>query len=132
MSDFKKLEVWRKSHALSLNVHRAVTAMRGREYLSLRSQMLRAAMSISSNIVEGTGHQSAREFARFVRIASGSASELEHHLITAKDFHVLSVGDYDSLSAQAIEVRRMLYGLLSYLNKRNPQLAKTGSSEVLE
>lgn len=53
MSDFKKLRVWRKAHALTLNAHRVAASIRGRQYAALRSQMIRAAMSVTANIVEG-------------------------------------------------------------------------------
>jgi four helix bundle protein len=100
MSDFKKLDVWRKSHALALNVHRAAKRIRGRDYIALRSQMLRAAMSIPTNMVEGSGQRSRPEFARFLIIALNSATELEYHLISAKDFGVISISDFGSISAQ--------------------------------
>jgi four helix bundle protein len=115
MSDFKKLKVWRKAHGLALNVHRAATGIRGRDQISLRSQMLRAAMSIPANIVEGTGRGSSREFCRFLSIAVGSTSELEYHLMMARDTGVLSNSDFDSLCGQAIEIRRMLCGLMAKL-----------------
>ncbi|MDQ6718554.1 MAG: four helix bundle protein [Gemmatimonadota bacterium] len=121
MSDFKQLKVWRKSHALALNVHRVTTRSRGRDSIGLRSQMLRAAMSIPANIVEGTGHRSRREFVRFLRIATGSASELEYHLIVARDCGVLSTSDFISLCDQTIEVRKMLFGL----SRRMEEIATT-------
>jgi four helix bundle protein len=111
VSDFKKLEVWRKAHALALNVHRVATRIRGSDNLSLRSQILRAAMFVPTNIVEGSGQKTGKEFARFLYIALNSASELEYHLIVARDIRIISLGDFDSLSAQATEVRKMLYGL---------------------
>ena len=52
MAEFAKLHVWRKAHALALNVHNVATGIRGSNYASLRSQMIRAAMSIPANIVE--------------------------------------------------------------------------------
>src|SRR2546423_340273 len=109
MSDFKKLAVWRKAHALSLNIHRAVARIRGVVYSSLRSQLVRAAMSIPANIVEGRGQKSDREFARYIRSSLNSTSELEYHLITARDVGVMPRADYLSLLTQVIEVRRMLY-----------------------
>jgi four helix bundle protein len=66
MSDFKKLEVWRKAHALALNVHRVAVAIRGSNYAGLQSQMIRASMSIPTNIVEGNGQRSRAEFGRFI------------------------------------------------------------------
>ena len=116
MSDFKKLEVWRKAHALALNVHRVAIRIRGPNYTGLRSQLIRASMSIPANIVEGNGQQSGAEFGRFVRIALNSSSELEYHLIIARDIQVMSGGDFTALSAQTIEVRKMMYGLLRHLN----------------
>jgi four helix bundle protein len=101
---------------LALNVHRAAKAIRERDCFALRSQMLRAAMSIPANIVEGSGKNSSREFVRFLRIALGSATELEYHLIAARDVAVISRSDFESLSLQTIQVRRMLFGLTRYLN----------------
>lgn len=115
MSDFKKLKVWRKGHALALNVHKTVSRVRGRDSLSLRSQMLRAAMSIPANIVEGSAKGNDRELVRFLKIALGSTSELEYHLILARDSRMLSNPDFNSLSGQTIEVRKMLHGLIRNL-----------------
>jgi four helix bundle protein len=112
MSDFKKLKVWRKAHALSLNVHRTARGIHGAEYTSLRSQLVRAAMSTPANIVEGSGQQSRREFARFLRIALNSAIEVEYHLIVGRDMGILKPADVASLVAQNAEVRKMLFGLL--------------------
>jgi four helix bundle protein len=111
VSDFRNLHVWRKAHALALNVHRVATGIRGADNAPLRNQMQRAAMSIPTNIVEGTGQRSGREFGRFLEIALKSASELEYHLILAQEIRAISVNDFEALSAQAIEVRKMLYGL---------------------
>src|SRR3954470_4803792 len=105
VSDYRNLRVWKLSHALVLDVHGVVRRTRGAELLSLRSQMLRAAMSIPANIVEGSGHLSTREFIRFLRIASASASELEYHLLLAKDFGTVSEEEYQSLTKQTSEVR---------------------------
>jgi four helix bundle protein len=111
VSDFKKLKVWRKAHALALNVHRVATRIRGSDNAALRRQMVRAAMSIPTNLVEGAGQQSGLEFARFISISLNSTSELEYHLIVARDMRAITVSDFKSLSSQAIEVRKMLYGL---------------------
>ncbi len=117
MSDFKNLKVWRKAHSLALNVHRAAVRIRGSEFVSLRSQMIRAAFSIPTNVVEGNGQQSAQQFARFVRFSLNSTSELEYHLIAARDVRVITATDFNSLSTQTIEVRKMLYGLLRHLDR---------------
>jgi len=111
VSDFKKLKVWRKAHALALNVHTVATRIRGSDNASLRNQLLRAAQSVPTNIVEGTGQTSGKEFGRFLSIALKSTSELEYHLMFARDTRAISLSDFESLSVQAIEVRKMLHGL---------------------
>ena len=73
--------------------------------------MQRAAMSIPTNIVEGTGQESGKEFGRFLGIALKSTSELEYHLMIARDIRAIGLNDFESLSSQAIEVRKMLHGL---------------------
>jgi four helix bundle protein len=85
VADFKKLKVWQKSHALSLSVDRVCKQIRTVHYASLRSQMFRAAMSIPANIAEGRRQTSEKQFSRFLGYALNSASELEHHLIVARD-----------------------------------------------
>ena len=112
MSDYRKLEVWRKAHALALNAHRVATEIRDRHCASLRSQIIRSAMSIPANIVEGREQRSDAGFARFLRIALGSSSELEYHVRLALEINAISFEDHTALSAQAVEVRMMLHGLL--------------------
>ena len=120
MSDFKKLRVWQKAHALSLCVDRVCKQIRGSQYASLRSQLFRAATSIPANIAEGRRQESEKEFARFLRIALNSSSELEYHLILAHDTQVISEDDFRSLVTQTIRVRKMLYALLKRLAKADP------------
>jgi four helix bundle protein len=115
MSDYKKLQVWRKAHALALDAHRAATRMRGSQYAPLRSQIMRAAFSIPANIVEGREQKTEAGFARFLRIALGSASELEYHLTAAREIEAMSKGEFLSLSSQLVEGRMMLHGLLRRL-----------------
>jgi len=90
--------------------------MRGRDSVDLRSQMLRAAMSVPTNIVEGTAQKSSRQFVRYLQISLGSTSELEYHLIVARDTAALTKSDFESLNSQVISVRRMLYALARKLS----------------
>lgn len=118
MTDFKKLKVWQKAHAMALDAHRVAGQIRGAKHASLKSQMTRAAMSVPTNIVEGSGQQSGREFSRFLRIALNSTTELEYHLLAARDLGAVPASDSLTLSSQVVEVRKMLYGLLRYLKSR--------------
>jgi len=116
VSDFKKLHVWQKAHALSLCVDRVCKQIRGSRYASLRSQLFRAATSIPANIAEGRRQESEKEFARFLRYALNSSSELEYHLILGHDTKAISEDDFRSLVTQTIRVRKMLYALLKCLS----------------
>ena len=111
MGDFKKLLVWRKAHALALNCHRVASRLRGASNAGLRSQLTRAALSIPTNIVEGHGQASTRDFARFLGYSINSASELEYHLIVARDIDAITPSACTQLLGQLVEVRKMLHGL---------------------
>ena len=117
MADFKNLRVWRNAHALSLNVDKTARRIRKADYAPLRRQMIRAAQSVPANIVEGREKSSEADFARFLEIAKGSASELEQHLIAARDLELISHSDFHSLTSQIEEVRKMLTGLLDCLRQ---------------
>jgi len=118
MADFKDLKVWQKAHGMAMATHRVAGRIRGSQYTALRSQMIRAAMSVPTNIVEGRSQRSEREFARFLRIALNSTTELEYHLLTALEIGAIGKSDSLTLTSQLIEVRKMLYGLLRHLASR--------------
>jgi four helix bundle protein len=103
-----------------LNTHRVAMGIRGAQYLSLRSQLIRAAMSIPTNIVEGRAQKSERDFLRFLGYAIGSTRELEYHLLAARDIGAIAPIDCESLLSQTIEVRRMLLGLCRKLESGTP------------
>ena len=124
MADFKKLIVWQKAHALALNTHRIAAQIRGAQNASLRNQMTRAAQSIAANIVEGRGQKSEKDFARFLGYSLNSASELEHHLITARDIKAISTSAFEALIAQLAEVRKMLHGLIARLGSAPSSAAR--------
>lgn len=94
--------------------------MRRSQDQALRGQIIRAAISIPANIVEGRRQESEKEFARFLRIALNSGCELEYHPILARDIGAMSPSDSESLLRECIEVRRMLHGLLNKLGGRPP------------
>ncbi len=118
MPDYRKLQVWRKAYALALNADRVATKIRDAAHKPLSGQLNRAALSIPTNIVEGRAKKSDKDFARFLGYAVGSASELEHHVMIARDVGVVSAADAKSLIDQAVEVRRMLHGLIDRLSEQ--------------
>src|SRR5882724_7541397 len=98
MKDFRNLKVWRKSYDLTLMVYRATRSFPKDEQFALTSQIRRAASSIPANIAEGCCRNGDAEFARFLYIAMGSASELECHLLLARD-----LGYVPAAVAQSVE-----------------------------
>lgn len=117
MSDYRKLKVWQRAHSLSLHAHRAATRIRGPHYASLRSQIIRSASSVPTNIVEGREQKTDPAFARYLGFSISSVSELEYHLLEARDIDVISKSEHLSLSSQVVEVRMMLHGLIRRLER---------------
>jgi four helix bundle protein len=115
MRNFRRLDVWKKAHQLTLDVYRASTNFPNSERYGLTSQLQRAAASIGANLAEGCARQTDGDFKRFIEIASGSACEVEYHLLLAHDLSLLNEQDYKALDAKVNEVKRMLFGLAQYL-----------------
>lgn len=115
MQDFRNLKVWEKGHTLTLEIYRATKSFPRDEVYGLTSQMRRASASIGANIAEGSCRKGDVDFARFLQMAVGSASELEYHLLLAHDLDLLKTSDYHRLSSEAVEVKRMLSSLMRKL-----------------
>ncbi len=115
MRNYRDLEVWEKAHKLTLQLYQRSRTFPKEEFYGLTSQLRRAAMSVGANLAEGCGRQTTPELARFVRIAMGSASELDYHLLLARDFGYLESEEHQELSQELTRVRKMLASLLSTL-----------------
>lgn len=112
MGEYRKLLVWQKAHALAVDIVSLAKKIRGGAHASLRDQMIRSAMSVPANIVEGRTQLSEKAFARFLNYALGSAGELDYHLLIAKDIGAISEKEYWRVEAAVSEVRKMLRGLI--------------------
>jgi len=119
MRNFRKLSVWEKSHTLTLNIYKSTSSFPKEELYGLTSQMRRAASSIPSNIAEGCGRNTQAQFARFLNIAFGSASELEYQLILSKDLSFINNEAFSELIEKITEVKRMLYSLIQKVQTDN-------------
>jgi four helix bundle protein len=112
VQSFKNLKVWEKAHILTLDVYKSSKSFPRDEIYGLTSQMRRSSASIGANIAEGPCRKGDCEFGRFLQIAMGSASELEYHLLLARDLELLKSLDYERLSGEVVEVKRMLSSFL--------------------
>ncbi len=108
MANYRDLKVWAKAHELSIAIYKATATFPKDEQYGLTSQIRRSCTSIPANVAEGYGRGSDAELARFLRIAMGSANELDYHLLLARDIDILDVSSYDRLVNQLDDVRRML------------------------
>lgn len=116
MRNFYDLLVWQKSRELTLEIYRISIHFPQHEIFGLTSQVRRAAASIQSNIAEGCGHDSDAEMRRFLRMSSGSASELENLLLLIYDLTYISSDQYEKLKNELVQIRKMLYGFISKLS----------------
>lgn len=115
LSGHKDLNVWKRSMHLVMNVYSKTKTFPKDELYGLSSQMRRAAVSIPSNIAEGAGRKSKKEFYHFLYVALGSLAELETQLLIAKNLGYIP--DFDS--GIIIEIRKMLNGLLYKLSNEH-------------
>ena len=115
MKDCRQLKVWEKAHQVALAIYKATKEFPKEELYGLTSQIHRASMSIPTNISEGCGRNTDAEFARFLQIAMGSASETEYQLLLSHDLGFLSKEQYDKLNSDVTDVKRMLASLLKTL-----------------
>jgi four helix bundle protein len=130
MKDFRNLKVWQKAHELVLQIYKATQRSPQSELYGLTSQLRRSSASIPTNLAEGYGRDGDAEFARFVQIAMGSASEVEYQLLLSRDLTFLGPTIYEDLNAKIIEIKRMLTTFLQTLrtSKKTRSTQQPGSS----
>jgi four helix bundle protein len=114
----KDLILWRKAMDLATEAHRLTRQMPRHETFGLVSQIRRAAVSIPSNIAEGSARRSTREFLAFLHIARGSSAELETQLHIARNVGYLAEQDLESALSRVDEVGRLLNAVIVGLRRR--------------
>lgn len=115
MQDYRNLEVWKQAHLIVLDVYRLTSTYPKEELYGLVSQTRRAAASVPTNIAEGCGRGSDADFGRFLQIALGSATELDYHLLLARDLGYIDQTALTSLSPNLDRVRKILNAFLKRL-----------------
>jgi len=115
MKDYRKLIVWEKAHQLTLEIYGMLGNFPKEEMFGLISQMKRSSASIPTNIAEGCGRKSEKDFHRFLVISFGSANELEYQVILSSDLRFIDSTRANRLLKQIEEIKKMLNGLMSRL-----------------
>jgi four helix bundle protein len=100
-------------------MYKATATFPKEEPYGLTSQIRRACSSIPANIAEGCGRDGDAEFSRFLRIAMGSATELDYHLLLARDLKFITLEVYEQLSRELVEVSRMLNAFMQKLKAKS-------------
>lgn len=115
MQDFRNLEVWKKAHAVVLDVHRSTRSLPRDEIFGVTMHLRRASLGIASRIAEGCGREVDAEFVVDLRKALAGCNELEYLIVVAKDLELWKPELCGELTSRVIEVRRMIHGFIRKL-----------------
>ena len=118
MRDFKKYDIWKLSHQFTLTIYSISTSFPKDETYNLISQIKRSALSIPTNIAEGCGRNTDKEFNQFLNIALGLATETEYLILLAKDLNYLDEVNYILLEQQINTIKSKIYTLKNKLNQQ--------------
>ncbi|MDB5009869.1 MAG: four helix bundle protein [Mucilaginibacter sp.] len=116
MHNFKELKVWKAGIEICKSTFLITKSFPSEEKFGLISQMNRSAVSIPSNIAEGCGRKSNKEFHQFLNIALGSSFELETQVIIAKEFNYITSERSEDICTSIIEIQKMINGLQKSLS----------------
>lgn len=115
MNKLNELKIWQKAIELAKDVYEAVAELPNEEKFGLQSQMKRCAVSVPSNIAEGAGRNSRKEFSHFIGIANGSLFELQTQLILSFELKLLNEQKLNSVLAKIIELQKMNFSFQKQL-----------------
>jgi len=118
VTNYKELEVWKRSVALTTELYKLTSRFPDTERYGLTSQIRRAVTSIPANIAEGWGRGSTGEYIQSLTVARGSLMEVETHLIVACNLHLVSALAFAPLSKEIEEIGKMLNALIGALKSR--------------
>jgi four helix bundle protein len=118
VKDYRDLIVWQKAMDLVERIYRASGAFPREEIYGLTSQIRRAAVSVPSNVAEGNGRNTTRDYVHFLGMAYGSAKEVETQVLIAERLHYIDSSRSDELVNATTEVARLISGLLNALNRK--------------
>ena len=115
MRDFKKYEIWQLSHAFTLRIYYSTSLFPKDEMYGITSQIRRASSSIPTNISEGCGRNSDKEFNQYLNIALGSASETEYLIILSRDLNYIDTETFEILEKEINTIKSKIYKLKQIL-----------------
>ena len=118
-SSFKDLRVWHEAMKFAIDVYRATSNFPKHELYGLSQQLRRAAVSVPSNIAEGKGHRSDREFRNFLLHARGSLLEVQTQIMIAQELQYISPEEGKGLLASSDAIARSLNSLINSMREKS-------------
>lgn len=112
---YEDLNAWQRAYEVSIEIDRLTNESSFDKKWAIKDQMLRSSLSIPSNIAEGFGRKSKKDFARFLLIAMGSTEELRSQIRFARDTGLIKDSDFNSVHDKLLEIGKMITGLRKYL-----------------
>ncbi len=112
MQNYKDLQVWKKSHEISLSIYKITQSFPKEEVFGLVSQLRRASVSIPTNIAEGSGRFTQKDFASFLQISLGSSQEVEYLILLSKELNYITEAEFILLDKSIGEIKAMLISLI--------------------
>lgn len=113
MVNYKNYKVWQKSHSLVFEIYDILKLFPKEEQFNLTSQIRRACLSIPTNIAEGCGRETQKEFIRFLYISSGSAHELDYLILVSSELKIIPIEKSKQLLDEIDQIKKMLAGLIT-------------------
>lgn len=119
MNNHRELEVWKMAVKNSKNIYDVVKSFPEEEKYGMADQIKRAAVSISTNIAEGCGRESYKEFLHFLSISYGSSAELDSLIFTSYEIGFIVKEDYELITDNNFKIQKMIAALKNAIRKRN-------------
>ena len=116
---FEEIEAWKKAREVTKLVYSITNSDRFAKDFCLRDQIRRASVSVMANIAEGHGRRTGVEFANFLNMARGSATEVQSHLYVALDLKYVDKSEFDRMYEMLEEISKMTISLSRYLRKNS-------------
>jgi four helix bundle protein len=112
MNNYKELDVWKRSIKLAVNIYKLTSTLPTEEKFGLVSHLRRCAVSVPSNIAEGSGRKTNKEFSQFLSIAYGSLCELDTQVIISLELGYLKSNDVLDIEKEVGELQKMIFALI--------------------
>ena len=122
MHNYKEFKVWQKGRILVMDIYQLTDRFPDSEKFGLISQSRRCAISICSNIAEGSGRNTEKEFLNFLKMSRGSSFELESLLILSSDLQYVPDEEFEILNKKVGEIQKMLFGLIKTIDSKKASL----------